>query len=212
MEKKKIGLIITTVVMITLLSFNGKAQEKKWHYSVNLSIAHYERNGRMVTNVNGEKYPCRYPFDPGIEFIVGYDIGKNISLNTGLSYQYGRIANHIQTYRRFRFGEISVPVFFSWKLGTISKYQIALNTGATFGQFLHISYYDLGELYRWRKYDHHELDYYSTSSFFIDSYFGLKVKRSRWSMEPFIKPRIKENWLKHERTNTYWGVKMGFEI
>ncbi len=118
-----------TLFLLFIFNINSYSQDSRFSGFLNLNSAHF-------TN-NGENIQYSLPTDIGIESGVWFDLTKNVSIGTGLSFQMGRISSY-DNKSGTEFWELSTP--FLAKFSTSGKNKLKFFTIA--GIYLgNISYY-----------------------------------------------------------------------
>ncbi len=106
-------IIRLTFFLLLVFNINSFSQESRFHGFLNLNTAHF--SNRM------EGYKYLFPIEPGIESGIWFDLMKNVSLGTGISFQIGRLPYYRGAGQDF--GELSIPFLIKYSTsGTKLKY------------------------------------------------------------------------------------------
>lgn len=132
----------------------------------------------------------------------------------------GRIATLKGATRRFRFGEISVPIIVKSILVQRDKKNLFATAGFSYGQMVHLNMQSPTSQSEWieiprefRKYEEH----YSEKDAFADLLFGLGFSftlspKSEFAILPYLKYRVKDNGMEYYRDNLYYGIKISYQL
>lgn len=209
---KLLGLLL--FMLLTLNMFDDvNAQTSKNSLVFGGMLTHFQRSGEK-SDIKGF---YNYPVDPGAELLYQYQLSRVFFLSSGFSYQYGRISTWKGARNRFRFGEISVPVMLKLKLIQGDKKNFFASVGFAYGKMLHLDWESPSSLNEWidvpRKYNEH----YSNNDSFADLLLGLGMSfpnshQNEFEIAPYIKCRVKDNWMGYFRNNLYYGLKISYQL
>lgn len=198
---RKLWLLLLILICVAHLY----AQEPRGRWSMSAILTHYEREKENELHLGD----VSYAINPGLEVLYGYKLRAAFSIKTGISYQYVDLISNIETSDRFRFGELSIPFLLNVedKTGRFS-----FSTGIYSGKFLNLSWNkELNN--RWIPVNTTEREHYSDENFFMDAYWDFAYANSGMfnknvvKIAPFLRFRIKENWMDYYRTSLFYGVK-----
>ena len=211
--KKQKKTVLFSLLLIILGNHHLFSQEFKSSIMVSSAISHLTRNG--FEDVSQGFY--RFPIDPGLEVAYLLHFENFSDVGIGLSYQYWHFANRRSTVRRFRLSEISVPVFFQKAINHGSKCSFTIISGINPGQFIHLDWEGPNKDNGWSEIRREFDETYSEKSFFIDTSFGAgfnysQKKRYSIFIIPFVKYRLKDNWMEYYREKFYYGIRVGYQF
>jgi len=196
-------------ILVILLLFDVfflNAQDKKSYLSIGTILSHYNRVKSEELNLG------TIPFNicPGIELLYNYKLEPSFKFETGLSYQYVSLFSHVETSDKFNFGELSLPILFTF---TERKNRFSVETGIYAGKFLHFSW-ERESHSQWLKVNSYSQQIgYKNKNVFADLYLGIscainKMDNRSILVSPFFRYRFAENWMNHYRESSYYGIKV----
>ena len=208
--KSKVFSSLIVVILSAIINFSSYAQEEsgkesKGNFSINFTLSHYHRITENELNLGD----ASFNLTPGIELLYNYPLRRNTVISSGIMYQYADLESHVETTDRFKTGELNIPLLFTFRNNSKLSFQV----GTYFGMFLHFDWdYYINSSWEDRRYRDNK--YYRDKNLYIDSFFAfnLKVLQARLHISPFVKYRIKENWMDHYRSSTMVGIKVGTPI
>ncbi len=177
------------------------------------TLAHYIRSGEK-SDIKGF---YNYPVSPGVEVLYQYKFSKFSYLSSGVNYQRGRFANYMEAHDRFRFGEISVPIIFKQVLMQKDKKNLFATAGFSYGTMVQLSWESPTSSSEWvdvpREYDEH----YSDKDSFADLLFSFGASfratpKNEFSISPYFKYRLKDNWMNYFRNELHYGIKISYQL
>ena len=200
--------------LILILAFytNVYAQEKKDALIVNVTLEHLIRTGRTFEDLGFYKNPVA----PGISVLYQHQLTPKYFLSSGIVYQMGRLATYDGYVDRFRFGEMSVPLILKRVLSENEHKELSMSLGAFYGKMIHLDW-ESPSSGDWidvpRKYDEH----YSEKNSFADLFFSLGIyfpnnKGNKIGIEPYLKYRLKDNWMGYARHDLYYGLMVNYKL
>lgn len=190
-----------------LVIFSGNAQEAKSSININAQFSNYLN----------EYFS---PVNPGIEFLYENQFVGPFTISAGINYSYTSWKKSIGVKSHFkrRYHEIFVPVILKAKITNEIHTAFGIYPGWLFnGKELYKGSSSTGN---WND-NTHNTDYDESSKFAADLFFGLELfnftkpnnKSHSLKFTPFLKCRLKENWLNENRDNpTSFGVKINYMI
>lgn len=201
------------LVFFVLVSVYCTAQESKSSLVFSGTLAHYIRSGIE----SGTPGIYVYPVDPGLELLYQYRLGSAFFISSGLSYQMGRISTLKGAERRFRFGEISVPIQLKSILVRSNKVNLFATGGFSYGQMAHLDWEAPTSANEWVDVRTEYEEHYSEKDSFADLLFGLGVSfpiadQNVLEISPYLIYRLKDYWMGYFRKDLYYGIKISYQL
>jgi hypothetical protein len=200
---------IMVVSLILCFSNHSIASDGNWKIKVDASVMHFTSANQHVFKKDLESV-YSYPFDPGIQATIHYNLSPEISIGTGIFYQQGRASDY-HSYDHF--GELGMPIQIHYT-PKLNKIRPVVQFGFDLGTYAYDDYYwehmyDQGVIY------YKNRRYLFPDYFFTDCTLGLGFEFGRWknsslSCLPFFKYRIYETRDIVETENLFYGIKIGF--
>lgn len=208
------NIIFIVLVNASLIAFySSTAQESKGSLVFGGLLTHFQRTGEM-SDINGFYNDL---VDPGIELLYQYKVANRIYLSSGISYQYARLANWKGSRDRFRFGELSIPVIAKLKLISNEVRYPYCSIGLSYGKLVHPVWGSPNKGTGWDDKSGKYNEYYSGQDSFVDLMFDFGMNfyfhnQNEFSVAPFIKYRVKDNWMNYYLEDFFWGVKLNYQL
>lgn len=182
---------------------------KRLFFSLGAGFTHFSPTGNAK-----EKYWDTPLFNMGGEALIGYKINKNISLSSGISYQYGKIALSQPSYYGDRtiFQETTFPFLASFPFLNRRETKYFITTGFYLGEYSHIKRETKGsKISPDTKWHNYPIDK-NSPNFICDFYFGLSNQpisaKVPIGFELFFKYRTKDHWLNQDVSRFIYGIKI----
>lgn len=190
------------------------------------SLTAKEASSSLVFNfqshvlLNNSKWGGSFnPINPGGEIVYRRKLNNVFSVSSGLSYIYSSWNRSVggKSYFKRISHELFIPFVFKSKLNE----KLYLECGIYPGRLINGK-----ELYRnnidiknWRE-NTHNTNYDESPKYSIDLFFGVGLgifespsnKEPPFSIIPFVKYKLKDNWMGEIRTRVNFGVKLSFSI
>ncbi len=212
-EILKLSTVVLLLFFSTLLwsQQNVTAQDTIKSWSLNLQLTHFIAKNHQKQNNSF------IPINPGIEILYNYPLSSKTSVSTGVNYSFSKWRKSAGTSQWIRYAhEVTIPLLFERYLGhkifiTVGSYAGWLVSGKIESYSKNIAPW-VKNTGRWvdvTKYSNYD----ETSKFTCDLYLGtgflLKgYPKHQILLEPFIKYKIKDNWMGEVRTKTYFGLNI----
>ncbi len=202
----KIKILVLLTILFLVISL-GNAQDN--NSSVNLNI--------QLSNYLNEYFS---PINPGIEILYQNKVVSLFSISAGINYSFTSWQKSVGVKSNFkrRYHEIFVPVIFKGRISNGFNAAFGIYSGWLFnGKELYKGSSSTGN---WND-NTHNTGYDESSKFAADLFFGLELfnftkpnnKSHSLKFTPFLKYRLKENWLDENRDNpTSFGLKINYLI
>ena len=202
---------IAITLFISLFAHqNVAAQDTIKSITINLQLTHF-----IAKNQKSSR--SFIPINPGIEMLYNYPLGSKTSVSTGVNYSFSKWRKSAGTSQRIRYAhEVTIPLLFERYLGhkiyiTVGSYAGWLVSGKIESYSKNIALW-VKNTGRWVDVTKHS-DYDETSKFTCDLYLGIGFllkgnPKHQIILEPFIKYKIKDNWMGEVRTKTYFGLNI----
>lgn len=198
---------IIIAVIIWLVTISCFAQDKTSLLNINPQFSFYK------DNYSENSF---FPINPGAEILYEFGLNNKISMSTGVSYSYSIWKHSVGVKSHFKrlAHEMYFPVILKFKFNQKFFTEFGLYSGWLLkGKELYMNNIDIRY---WR--DNTENTNYSTSpKFSADLYFGAGfnqiIKENRTiRFIPFVKYKLKDNWIGEIRERISAGVKMSFPV
>ncbi len=211
----KFKILNLSLILASALLFSRPlcAQLSKSSLIIGGTLAHYDRSGKFSDIIGFYKYPV----DPGVELLYQYQVSNAFFVGAGINYQLGRIANWDGQVDRFRFREISVPLFGKLKFTQSNNKNFFAVVGFSPGKMVSVDWESPAKGTGWdsvdKKYDTH----YSDKDSFADILFGLGLSipafhHHEFAAIPYLKYRVNDNWVGYARDNFFYGIKLSYQL
>lgn len=191
--------------IIFLLNFSGIAQDRASVLSVNPQFSFFK------DNYSENSF---FPINPGAEIFYEFGLNNKISMSSGISYSY-IISKHsigVKSHFKRLAHEMYFPVILKFEFSQKIFTEFGLYSGWMIkGKELYMNNIDVRD---WRD-NTQNTDYSSSSKFAADLYFGAgfnqAIKENRTiRFNPFLKYKLKDNWMGEIREKISAGVKINF--
>ncbi len=200
---------LAILTIISLCYFTGYSQEKKGFWSLSFNLSHY--SGLEMGGIRQDHF--KYKISPGLEILYSHDINQNTQVKSGFSLQHIIMQPLGGLNRKGEIGEFSIPLLLTTPLISGTKSSLLFSAGIYQGKFLY-SKWSQEVHHMWQSLNPEYIDDYSDKNFFMDGYIGLVYfdKKRNAHITPFIHYKFIENWMKHYRKSTYYGIKFGVNL
>ena len=196
---------IFVAVILLLFTFSGFAQSKTSEININPQVSFYK-----------DKYSHNsfVPLNPGAEILYEFGLNSKISLSSGVSYSYSIWKYSVARSSFFKrpAHELYLPVIMKFKFNHKFFTEFGLYSGWLMkGKELYMNNIDI----RYWKDNTENTNYSSSPKFSADLYFGAgfnqAIKENRTiRFIPFVKYKLKDNWMGEVRERISAGVKINF--
>jgi hypothetical protein len=203
---------ILVILFLILSSSSISAQEKKSLVEISGMFAHYSDNSR---NINTNSYPSSF-ITPGIEIQYIHLLDSCFWVSSGVGYQYVSLVSDRDEIDKFQFGEISLFLGFELRLFNTKGNSISLSSGINGGKFIDFRW-TVPSKTGWHEALLQNMSRYSEDNYFSDIYFSLNYQpfvnnRNNLVLSPFIKYRIRDNWINYYIEKIHYGIKLSYTI
>jgi hypothetical protein len=198
---------IIIAVIIWLVTISCFAQDKTSTLNINPQFSFYK-----------DKYSHNsfVPLNPGAEILYEFGLNRKISLAPGVSYSYSIWKHSIGVKSHFKrlAHETYFPVILKFEFSQKFFTEFGLYSGWMInGKELYMNNIDVRD---WRD-NTQNTDYSSSPKFAADLYFGAgfnqPIKENRTiRFIPFVKYKLKDNWMGEIRERYSAGVKISFPV
>ncbi|MCF6333947.1 MAG: hypothetical protein L3J11_11750 [Draconibacterium sp.] len=195
----------------TIPNYNNENQIKKKTLSIGLVLS------RFSPSMAGKESNLKTSlFNLGGESLINFKLHNNITISTGVHYQYGKIEKTFIKERTI-FGELSLPLIMKIPLSSSITNEFYLSTGVYIGQYIHVKMETKGGNLvsdnKWHEFPIEYIDGYSSENLITDFYFGLGYselanKNGLFHFNLFAKYRLNEHWLNQHVSKLIFGVKI----
>lgn len=201
------------LVVFVLMSVCCSAQESKSSLVFSGTLNHYERSGKTAPIIGFYKYPV----DPGFELLYQYQLSNLFSFNTGINYQFGRVANWEGQVDRFRFGEISLPIIGKLNLASNNNKGLFTMVGFSYGKMAYSYWESPSKGSGWDRVDKKYDEHYSNDDSFADVLIGMGISfpiyhQNEFAFTPYLKYRVNDNWMGYALNSMYYGFKISYQL
>lgn len=188
-----------------------KNQVKEKTISIGIVLSHFSptKKGRDASSQTSL-------FNLGGESLINVNLKNELSLSTGLYYQFGKIETTFVKERTI-FGEISIPVLVNIPLTHSDKNRLNISTGLYLGQYINVKKEIGGDKLMadngWHELPPEYIEGYSSERLITDIYFGLgyrefENKNGFFQFNLHSKYRLNEHWLNQEVSKLIIGIKI----
>jgi hypothetical protein len=202
-------LVILFLILSSSLIF---AQEKKSFVEISGMFAHYSDNSG---NINTNSYPSPF-ITPGIEIQYYHLLDGCFWVSSGVGYQYVSLVSDRDEIDKFQFGEISLLLGIELRLFRLKGNSFSLSSGINGGKFIDFRW-TVPSKTGWHEAPLQNMSRYSEDNYFSDIYFNLNYQpfvnnRNNLVLSPFIKYRIRDNWINYYLEKVHFGLKIGYRF
>ena len=201
------NIVITVFLFLNLLGQqNVTAQDTIKSWSLNLQLTHFIAKDHDHNNYF-------IPLNPGVEILYKHELYNKLAVLLGVNYSYSHWKYKFSSGNQARrlAHEVAIPLLFERSFGN--------NYFVTFGSYAGWlvsakDEYIYNNSTDWIDTTEHT-NYNETSKFTCDLYLGIGFllkgnPKHQIILEPFVKYKIKDNWMGEVRTKTYFGLNIKF--
>jgi hypothetical protein len=233
MEKINLFRLIVTTGVLYICYFTGWAQSNQSSSSKYIkadvpkqdsrsslvfsgSLMHQigKQNELVTSDANGIHDYYSFPLNPGLGIFYQYQISNKNYILSGVNYQWCHIATTELFIVRFRYSELSIPVYIKHYFLKTEEIGLYSSLGLSFGRMKLQACESHGRNYEWGNLDTKYLPNYSDKNSFADLIFntGVLLPKSHIEIEPAIGYRMKDNWMGFYRHRFFYGLSINYQL